>query len=146
MNTKDYDNVTKFLGEWGPFEKRIALLLCISVIPNGLTGFSIVFLVDTPPHHCAIRPNTNISAEWRNYSIPLEDDNGVMRYSKCTRYKLDVIQLLSDNGSVPGIDVNVTEIEQEGCKDGWEYDQSIYSSTIVSEVSEQTQFDRLNVR
>ncbi|KAJ8276711.1 hypothetical protein COCON_G00084630 [Conger conger] len=57
-----------------------------------------------------------------------------MRYSKCTRYKLDVIKRLSDNGSVPGIDVNVTEIEQESCKDGWEYDKSIYFSTIVSEV------------
>ncbi|XP_061105057.1 organic cation/carnitine transporter 2-like [Conger conger] len=133
MNTTDYDDVTKFLGEWGHFQKLIALLLCISVIPNGLTGFSVVFIADTPPHHCLIPPNANISAEWRNYSIPLEEDNGEMRYSKCTRYKLDVIKRLSDNGSVPGIDVNVTEIEQESCKDGWHYDRSIYISTIVSE-------------
>ncbi|XP_061105144.1 organic cation/carnitine transporter 2-like [Conger conger] len=133
MTTTDYDDVTKFLGEWGHFQKLIALLLCISVIPNGLTGFSVVFIADTPPHHCLIPPNANISAEWRNYSIPLEEDNGEMRYSKCTRYKLDVIKRLSDNGSVPGIDVNVTEIEQESCKDGWHYDRSIYISTIVSE-------------
>ncbi|XP_061103915.1 organic cation/carnitine transporter 2-like [Conger conger] len=133
MTTTDYDDVTKFLGEWGHFQKLIALLLCISVIPNGLTGFSVVFIADTPPHHCLIPPNANISAEWRNYSIPLEEDNGEMRYSKYTRYKLDVIKRLSDNGSVPGIDVNVTEIEQESCKDGWHYDRSIYISTIVSE-------------
>ncbi|KAJ8276718.1 hypothetical protein COCON_G00084700, partial [Conger conger] len=133
MNTADYDDVTKFLGEWGPFEKRIALLLCISVIPNGLSAFTIVFIADPPSHHCLIPPNANISAEWRNYSIPLEEDNGEMRYSKCTRYKLDVIKRLSDNGSVPGIDVNVTEIEHESCKDGWHYDRSIYISTIVSE-------------
>ncbi|XP_061104995.1 organic cation/carnitine transporter 2-like [Conger conger] len=133
MTTTDYDDVTKFLGEWGHFQKLIALLLCISVIPNGLTGFSVVFIADTPPHHCLIPPNANISAEWRNYSIPLEEDNGEMRYSKCTRYKLDVIKRLSDNGSVPGIDVNVTEIEQESCEDGWHYDRSIYISTIVSE-------------
>ncbi|XP_061103249.1 organic cation/carnitine transporter 2-like isoform X3 [Conger conger] len=133
MNTVDYDEDTKFLGEWGPFQKRIMLLLCISVIPNGLSTFSIVFLADTPSHHCAIPPNANISAEWRNYSIPLEENKGVMRYGKCTRYKLDVIQRLSDNGSVPGIDVNVSEIEQESCKNGWEYDRSIYISTIVSE-------------
>ncbi|KAJ8276709.1 hypothetical protein COCON_G00084610 [Conger conger] len=133
MSAQDYDEVTAFLGEWGSFQKWIMLLLGISVIPNGLSMFSVVFIADTPAHHCVIPPNANISAEWRNYSIPLEEDNREMRYSKCTRYKLDVIQRLSDNGSVPGIDVNVTEIEQESCKDGWEYDKSIYVSTIVSE-------------
>ncbi|KAJ8276712.1 hypothetical protein COCON_G00084640 [Conger conger] len=133
MNTVDYDDDTTFLGEWGSFQKMIMALLCISITPNGFTAMSIVFLGDTPPHHCAIPANVNITAEWRNYSIPLEEDNGMLRYSKCTRYKLDVIKLLSDNRSVPGVDVNVTEIEQEGCNDGWEYDREIYVSTIVSE-------------
>ncbi|XP_061103263.1 solute carrier family 22 member 4-like [Conger conger] len=133
MYETNYDDVTEFLGDWGPFQKRISLLLCMSILPNGLFVFSIVFLAATPPHHCAIPPNANISAEWINYSIPLEEDNGEMRYSKCTRYKLDVIKLLSDNGSVPGIDVNITEIEQESCTDGWEYDRERYVSTIVSE-------------
>ncbi|XP_035291162.1 solute carrier family 22 member 5-like [Anguilla anguilla] len=133
MHVTDYDDFIKFMGEWGPFQKLITLLLCLSVIPNGLTGLSMVFIADTPPHHCVIPSNANISAEWRNHSIPLEDANGVMRYSKCTRYKLDVIKLLSDNGYVPGVDVNITELEQESCKDGWEYDREMYISTIVSE-------------
>ncbi|XP_061103922.1 solute carrier family 22 member 4-like [Conger conger] len=133
MHAASYDDVTEFVGEWGHFQKRIMLLICLSIVPNGLTCFSVVFLADTPPHHCLIPPNANISAEWRNYSIPLEEDDGEMRYSKCTRYKLDVIKCLSDNGSVPGIHVNVPEIEQESCQDGWEYDRDIYVSTIVSE-------------
>ncbi|XP_061103265.1 solute carrier family 22 member 4-like [Conger conger] len=133
MHAARYDDVTEFVGEWGHFQKLIMLLICLSIVPNGLTSFSVVFLADTPPHHCLIPPNANISAEWRNYSIPLEEDDGEMRYSKCTRYKLDVIKRLSDNGSVPGIDVNVPEIEQESCQDGWEYDRDIYVSTIVSE-------------
>ena len=142
MYGADYDDVTKFLGDWGPFQKRIAILLYISVIPNGLMAFSIVFLAAAPPHHCAIPQSANISAEWRNYSVPLEEDTGVMRYSKCTRYKLEVIQLHSDNGSVPGIDVNVTGIEQENCKDGWEYDREMYGSTIVSEVGPNATYER----
>ncbi|KAJ8266835.1 hypothetical protein GJAV_G00135210 [Gymnothorax javanicus] len=133
MQATDYDDATEFLGEWGPFQKLTTLVLCLSIIPNGLTGLSIVFLADTPAHYCAIPYNVNISAEWRNYSIPLKEDNGEMRYSKCTRYKLDVIKRLSDNGSAPGVDVNVTEIEQEGCMDGWEYSRDIYVSTIVTE-------------
>ncbi|KAJ8266834.1 hypothetical protein GJAV_G00135200, partial [Gymnothorax javanicus] len=133
MQATDYDDATEFLGEWGPFQKLITLLLCLSIIPNGLTAFSIVFLADTPAHYCTIPYNVNISAEWRNYAIPLKEDNGEMRYSKCTRYKLDLIKCLSDNGSAPGVDVNVTEIEQEGCMDGWEYSRDIYVSTIVTE-------------
>ncbi|KAI1902939.1 hypothetical protein AGOR_G00021460 [Albula goreensis] len=133
MHMRDYDDVTRFLGEWGPFQKTVFSLLCLSIVPNGFTGLSIVFIADTPSHHCAIPQNANISDEWRNSSIPLVEENGQVQYSKCTRYKLDVIKHLSDNGYMPGIDVNVTEIQLEGCEDGWEYARDIYVSTIVSE-------------
>ncbi|KAG9339816.1 hypothetical protein JZ751_022483 [Albula glossodonta] len=133
MHMRDYDDVTRFLGEWGPFQKTVFSLLCLSIVPNGFTGLSIVFIADTPTHRCAIPQNANISDEWRNSSIPLEEENGQVQYSKCTRYKLDVIKHLSNNGYMPGIDVNVTEIQLEGCEDGWEYARDIYFSTIVSE-------------
>lgn len=61
--------------------------------------------------------------------------NGKLRLSKCSRYRLDVIRNLSDQGLVPGRDVNLTDLEQEGCLDGWTYSKEIYQSTIVTEVS-----------
>ncbi|KAJ8285166.1 hypothetical protein GJAV_G00023060 [Gymnothorax javanicus] len=100
---------------------------------KGLAGSLHQIFEDTPAHNCLISSKANISAEWRNNSIPLEEENGIQRHSRCTRYKLDVIQRLSDNGSVPGVDVNLTEINQESCDDGWEYDRGIYVSTIVTE-------------
>ncbi|CAB1316754.1 unnamed protein product [Coregonus sp. 'balchen'] len=96
-------------------------------------GMSIVFIGDTPSHHCLIPANANITDEWRNHSIPLEEESGTVVLSKCTRYKLDVIKSFSEKGYVPGIDVNVSEIQHETCLDGWEYDQGTYISTIVSE-------------
>lgn len=60
--------------------------------------------------------------------------NGHEELSRCSRYHLDVVKNLSDWGLLPGRDVNVTELEQEECLDGWSYSKDIYQSTIVSKV------------
>uniref|UniRef100_A0A3B3XCR3 Major facilitator superfamily (MFS) profile domain-containing protein n=1 Tax=Poecilia mexicana TaxID=48701 RepID=A0A3B3XCR3_9TELE len=117
----DYDAATAFLGEWGPFQRRVVFLLCLSFIPNGLTALSVVFLADTPDHRCALPAHLNLSAAWRNSSIPLEEDanrDGALVPSKCSRYKVENLLNYS---------------EREGCLDGWEFDHSVYTSTIVSE-------------
>uniref|UniRef100_A0A3B5LI38 Major facilitator superfamily (MFS) profile domain-containing protein n=1 Tax=Xiphophorus couchianus TaxID=32473 RepID=A0A3B5LI38_9TELE len=109
----DYEAATSFLGEWGAFQRRVFFLLSLSVVPNGLTAFSIVFLADTPDHRCALPAHLNLSAAWRNSSIPLEEDairDGALVPSKCSRYKVENF-----------------------CLDGWEFDHSVYTSTIVSE-------------
>ncbi|XP_053188166.1 organic cation/carnitine transporter 2 [Scomber japonicus] len=131
----DYEAATAFLGEWGRFQQQVFLLLCLSTIPNGYTGMSIVFLADTPPHRCVVPAHINLTAEWRNSSIPLEEDNnsGALVPSKCSRYKLDDIQSFSERGMLPGVDVNLSNVPKESCLDGWEYDRSVYISTIVSE-------------
>lgn len=61
--------------------------------------------------------------------------NGKLGLSKCSRYRLDVVRNLSDLGLVPGRDVNLTNLQQEGCLDGWTYSKEHYQSTIVTEVS-----------
>lgn len=60
--------------------------------------------------------------------------NGKKVDSSCRRYQLDVVRNLSAQGLVPGVDVNVTELEQEDCLDGWSYSRDVYQSTLVSEV------------
>uniref|UniRef100_H3AD00 Major facilitator superfamily (MFS) profile domain-containing protein n=1 Tax=Latimeria chalumnae TaxID=7897 RepID=H3AD00_LATCH len=131
----DYDQITSFLGEWGPFQRMVFFLLSASIIPNGFTGFSVVFLADTPAHHCQVPETANLSSEWRNASIPMEEVDGKLQYSRCSRYRLDVISSLSAMSLSPYVDVNVSEIEQERCLDGWEYSKEQYISTIVTEWS-----------
>ncbi|MBN3315429.1 S22A5 protein, partial [Atractosteus spatula] len=87
---RDYDEITAFLGEWGPFQRVIFFLLSLSIIPNGFTALSIVFVGDTPTHTCLIPQSANISAEWRNVSIPVEEINGETQYSKCWSGTLSV--------------------------------------------------------
>ncbi|XP_043076663.1 solute carrier family 22 member 5 isoform X2 [Puntigrus tetrazona] len=135
MSFPDYDDSTAFLGDWGPFQRTVFFLLCLSIIPNGFTGLSMVFLGDTPAHRCLIPAALNITDEWRNASIPLdeENENKASGFSKCSRYRMDLVKSYSERGLLPWVDVNVSAIPREGCVDGWEYDKGTYISTIVSE-------------
>ncbi|XP_060692834.1 organic cation/carnitine transporter 2-like [Hemiscyllium ocellatum] len=129
---RDYDEITAFLGEWGPYQKIIFFLLSISILPNGFCGMSIVFVGDIPEHRCFIPGNLNLSEAWMNRTIPLEQDKEKLQYSKCRRYRLDVIKNLSEIFPDPD-SVNISEVGQEPCLDGWVYSKEQYISTIVSE-------------
>ncbi|XP_071058599.1 LOW QUALITY PROTEIN: organic cation/carnitine transporter 2-like [Pseudochaenichthys georgianus] len=128
----DYDESTAFMGQWGRFQQVVFFLLCASIVPNGVGVFSVVFLTDIPRHHCLI-PEENLTQDWRDAIIPKEVVNGKQQQSRCSRYRLDVVRNLSAQGFIPGRDVNLTELEQEGCVDRWSYSKDIYQSTVVSE-------------
>ncbi|XP_032885141.1 solute carrier family 22 member 5-like isoform X2 [Amblyraja radiata] len=128
---RDYDEITAFLGEWGPAQKLIFLLLTVSVIPNGFAGFSIIFVGDIPEHRCSIPGNLNLSQAWMNRTIPLVPGTQI-QYTQCSRYRLDVIRNLSELFPDPDL-LNVSGIDEEPCLDGWDYSQDQYTSTIVSE-------------
>lgn len=130
---RDYDEVTAFLGEWGPFQRLIFFLLSASIIPNGFNGMSIVFLAGTPEHRCLVPDTVNLSSAWRNHSIPLETKDGHQVPQKCRRYRLATIANFSELGLEPGRDVDLEQLEQENCLDGWEYDRDVFLATIVTE-------------
>lgn len=131
----DYDSATAFLGEWGRFQKQVFYLLCLRAIPCGYTALSVVFLAGTPQHHCLVPAQANLTRVWENSSIPLEErsNGGAPERSLCSRYKLTDVQRHSERSLLPA-DVNWSTMATEGCLDGWQYDQSIYASTVVSEV------------
>ncbi|KAL0994546.1 hypothetical protein UPYG_G00123800 [Umbra pygmaea] len=129
----DYDDSTAFMGQKGPYFYATFLRLNVIFISTGFIGLYIVFVGATPPHNCFIPDSNNLSEVWRKAIIPMEVVNGYEKESKCSRYKLDVVRNLSALGYIPGLDVNLTEIEQERCLDGWSYSKDIYQSTIVTE-------------
>ncbi|XP_025288975.1 solute carrier family 22 member 5 isoform X3 [Canis lupus familiaris] len=130
---RDYDEVTTFLGEWGPFQRLIFFLLSASIIPNGFNGMSAVFLAATPEHRCRVPDAANLSRAWRNHSIPLRLQDGREVPHSCRRYRLAAIANFSALGLEPGRDVDLEQLEQESCLDGWEFSQDVYQSTIVTE-------------
>uniref|UniRef100_A0A8C9DQD4 Solute carrier family 22 member 5 n=1 Tax=Prolemur simus TaxID=1328070 RepID=A0A8C9DQD4_PROSS len=130
---RDYDEVTAFLGEWGPFQRLVFFLLSASIVPNGFSGMSAVFLAGTPEHRCRVPDAANLSGAWRNHSVPLRLQDGRRVPHSCRRYRLAAIANFSALGLEPGRDVDLEQLEQERCLDGWEFSRDVYLSTIVTE-------------
>ncbi|KAI1902936.1 hypothetical protein AGOR_G00021430 [Albula goreensis] len=133
VQTRNYDEITSFLGKWGPFQRMIFISLAASILPNGFVGIYIVFVADSPSHECRIPEEYNISETWRNVSIPMVMKDGTLQRSSCFRYKMNAIRNFSYLNYIPDVDVNVSAVEQEKCNDGWIYSKEIYQSTIVTE-------------
>uniref|UniRef100_A0A3B4E5D8 Solute carrier family 22 member 5 n=1 Tax=Pygocentrus nattereri TaxID=42514 RepID=A0A3B4E5D8_PYGNA len=132
---RDYDDIAPFLGTWGPYQRIVFLVLAFSILPNGFVGIYIVFVGDTPPHECLIPEEYNISEIWREAAIPMITQDGGLKRSSCTRYRVDTLRNYSMLGYIPNVDVNMTDIELESCLNGWKYSKDIYQSTIVTENS-----------
>uniref|UniRef100_A0A8C9AIS9 Solute carrier family 22 member 5 n=1 Tax=Prolemur simus TaxID=1328070 RepID=A0A8C9AIS9_PROSS len=130
---RDYDEVIALLGEWGPFQRLVFFLLSASIVPNGFSGMSAVFLAGTPEHRCRVPDAANLSGAWRNHSVPLRLQDGRRVPHSCRRYRLAAIANFSALGLEPGRDVDLEQLEQERCLDGWEFSRDVYLSTIVTE-------------
>ncbi|XP_078604007.1 organic cation transporter protein-like [Branchiostoma floridae x Branchiostoma japonicum] len=119
------DLLKKHLGEFGRFQRFTSLLAILVGPTTGLTLVAMTFLAATPEHHCRVFGNTSsvghrYSTEGYNLSIPLENIGGTWKYSSCLMYK-------NSNGTA------TSRNETTACSHGWEYDRTIYQSTIVTE-------------
>ncbi|XP_075334759.1 solute carrier family 22 member 4-like [Odontesthes bonariensis] len=141
---QDYEESVSFLGTWGPFQRRVFFVLCFTCIPCGNNILSVFFLLATPPHHCHIPAHSNLSQDWFQASIPVQQVDGQPERSSCSRYELDQVKNLSALGFRPspdwiqnqsslGSEVLLSNLKQEGCKDGWTYSTEYYQSTVVTE-------------
>uniref|UniRef100_A0A672KXJ4 Uncharacterized protein n=1 Tax=Sinocyclocheilus grahami TaxID=75366 RepID=A0A672KXJ4_SINGR len=130
---RDYDDISDFLGTWGPFQLTVFFALAISILLNGFVGLYIVFVGDTPSHECLIPEEYNISDMWREAAIPVVMQDGVLKRSSCSRYKMETVRNFSALNYTPNVEVNVSEIEVESCVNGWNYSKEVYESTTVAE-------------
>uniref|UniRef100_A0A8C4QJ79 Uncharacterized protein n=1 Tax=Eptatretus burgeri TaxID=7764 RepID=A0A8C4QJ79_EPTBU len=116
----------KTVGDSGRFQLLHAILMCIPLLVVPSHHLIQNFTAATPRHHCQILRLENASKEnLLRVAIPWEHDS----LSKCSRYVQPQWQLmLNDSADVSD------HVQIEGCVDGWEFDSSEFSSTIVTEV------------
>ncbi|XP_035685150.1 organic cation transporter protein-like [Branchiostoma floridae] len=122
----EYEDVLRqYLGEFGRYQKLAALLIVLVGPSVGATMFAQAFLAAKPAHHCRLYQNGSSAmyghpSDSLNFSVPMENVDGTWRYSSCLMYN-------GTGGTSEGSNQTVR------CSDGWEYDQSVYHSTVVTD-------------
>ncbi|XP_068594000.1 organic cation/carnitine transporter 2-like [Cebidichthys violaceus] len=117
---KDFDEITSFLGVYGFSQILIIVLLSLSAIVSGYTVMAVVFVSDTPEHHCKA---SNASAR-TDVAVPFREQSGWIGPDGCSRYKV--------NGNWTGA-ARPSGNDTEQCVDGWVFSTERYTATIVSE-------------
>uniref|UniRef100_A0A8C4W813 Major facilitator superfamily (MFS) profile domain-containing protein n=1 Tax=Gopherus evgoodei TaxID=1825980 RepID=A0A8C4W813_9SAUR len=125
------------IGGMGRFQIIHVALLVIPVLMTASHNLLQNFSAAVPRHHCQIRVPANSTGstnmtqrlstkELLRISIPMDGD---WEPEKCRQFINTQWQLLSPNATV----ANETEMETEPCTDGWTYDKSIFTNTIIME-------------
>ncbi|XP_028277134.1 solute carrier family 22 member 6 [Parambassis ranga] len=94
------------------------------------------FVSGIPVHHCSLPANHSLRNLSHIYQVDarqllkvfIPSDSSGNRLDRCKRYVEPQWQLLAVNGSA-----NVSQLQTEGCVDGWTFDQSEFTATTVSE-------------
>nr|XP_046266487.1 solute carrier family 22 member 6 [Scatophagus argus]XP_046266488.1 solute carrier family 22 member 6 [Scatophagus argus] len=93
------------------------------------------FISGIPTHHCSLPANQSLynlshyqmdEKQMLKAFIPL--DSSGSKLDRCRRFVEPQWQLLAANSSV-----NVSQLQTEGCLDGWTFDRSEFLATTVSE-------------
>ncbi|XP_071115321.1 organic cation transporter protein-like [Haliotis cracherodii] len=133
-----FDDLLRSIGEFGPYQRRLYVLLCLPAISIAIQSISlVVFLFAVPEHRCAIPGVENDTYEVQNkaheylinLTIPrLASDN--ISYSPCTLYAHPSdVPLNSD-------DNHTTRPSRytETCH-SWVYDKSSFDTTIAQSMN-----------
>ncbi|XP_069673393.1 organic cation transporter protein isoform X2 [Periplaneta americana] len=120
-----YDDVLPHLGEFGRYQKRIYLLLCLPAILCALHKLAGVFLQANVKHRCQLPyefDNATYNIPEINMTIPW--DSVTQSRSSCRRYKANFTEEYFEAGIPANKSVKC---------DKWIYDHSVYKSSAVTE-------------
>eukprot|EP00057_Strongylocentrotus_purpuratus_P023296 XP_011677770.1 PREDICTED: organic cation transporter protein-like [Strongylocentrotus purpuratus] len=138
-----FDDILKIVGEFGPYQIRVYSLVCILVFTSSWESLITVFIGANVDHWCAVPEwDSNDCSAYgltasecelskKNGSIPSNyTSDGELEYAQCEKYNVSGV------GFWPGMDPSNYTDGSTGtipCDAGWEYDDSQYKSTIVSD-------------
>uniref|UniRef100_A0A8C3F374 Uncharacterized protein n=1 Tax=Chrysemys picta bellii TaxID=8478 RepID=A0A8C3F374_CHRPI len=125
------------VGGTGHFQIIYAILLALPVFMLASHNLLQNFTAATSEHHCHVHininntPYTNLTGKLAakdllRVSIPMDSN---LQPENCHRFVTMQWQLLDSNATI----TNLTKLETEPCADGWVYDKSIFTNTILTE-------------
>lgn len=120
------------VGSTGHFQVVHVTLLSMPILMMASHNLLQNFVAAVPPHHCTAHANISdpamSPAETLLLSVPLD---GQGKLERCRRYAQPQWDLLAKNMSEA---MDKTTIKMEGCADGWSYNKTDMTSTIITEV------------
>lgn len=135
-----FGDLLDMVGSTGRFQIIHVTLLCLPVLMMASHNLLQNFVASVPPHHCSAHSNVSastLSAEEKLLvTVPLDLAAKPLR---CQRYSVPQWHLLARNGSSESEEEDYAHSKQmdsdlEGCVDGWSYNMTERTSTIISDV------------
>ncbi|NXQ00996.1 S226B protein, partial [Vidua macroura] len=120
-----FASLLEHVGGMGRFQVVSVLLLSLPVLMMASHNLLQNFTAATSDHRCRPRPEANATGLDAEALLRV----WVPRGERCRRFVTPQWWLLEANGSEP----NSSWPETEPCGDGWTYDRSVFTSTIVTE-------------
>lgn len=129
-----FSDLLEQVGSTGRFQILHVTLLSMPILMMASHNLLQNFVAAVPPHHCAPHANLSMSSmgDVLRATVPL-GQNG--KPERCRRYAHPQWQLLNSNSSESLWEEGVEEIEMQRCEDGWYYNITEMSTTIITEVS-----------
>ncbi|KAJ8026711.1 Organic cation transporter protein [Holothuria leucospilota] len=132
-----FDDILRNIGDFGRFQKRVLALILL--IPLGQSGILLVqvFIAGRSDHWCRVEHWQDEDCyQWgmteeecilfkRNISSPMIEGER----SQCKKYNLTSIDL----ETAFNLHDAFNESDVISCDEGWEFDRSVFSSTIIEE-------------
>ncbi|KAI2651266.1 Solute carrier family 22 member 6 [Labeo rohita] len=129
-----FSDLLEQVGSTGRFQVLHVTLLSLPILMMASHNLLQNFVAAVPPHHCTPHANLSTSSmgagDVLRVTVPL-DQNG--KPERCRRYAHPQWQLLSSNSSESLWEKDMEETETQSCEDGWYYDMTEMSSTIITE-------------
>ncbi|KAH1167307.1 hypothetical protein KIL84_002790 [Mauremys mutica] len=125
------------VGGMGRFQIIHTTLLTIPIVLMASHNLLQNFTAAIPGHHCQVHINAN-NTGYPNATLRLDSQDllrvaipmdGNQQPEKCRRFVTAQWQLLDPNVTEP----NGTQLDTEPCTEGWTYDRSMFTSTIITE-------------
>ncbi|XP_069140758.1 organic cation transporter protein-like [Argopecten irradians] len=126
-----FDDILVHIGEFGFYQKRLYLLLCMPAISVGCYMMMLVIIMATPQHRCQIPGYENdtyaLQSEFHrtlvNASIPLADSDEDFLYDKCHIYTC--------NNGESAANCPIQNRTRTKCS-SWVYDTETFHETFTS--------------
>ncbi|XP_029283468.1 solute carrier family 22 member 6 [Cottoperca gobio] len=131
-----FDDLLEQVGGFGRYQWLHVTLISIPGLMIASQNLLNNFVSGIPAHHCSLPANHSSLYNLSHYQVDEKQllkafipmDSSGTRLDRCKRYVEPQWQLLATNHSA-----NVSQLQTEGCLDGWTFDRSEFLSTTVSE-------------